>query len=503
MSRPINNNLKSLGILAGIILAIFVIGYITGYLNEVSLVFKSILLILISITILVTVHELGHFMAAKAFGIKVEIFSIGFPPKLFGFKRGETDYQIGAIPLGGYVKIAGMIDESMDREVIERERQREKAEKGNMPVNKAQGPQTWEYRAKPIWQRFIVMSAGVIMNVILGVFLFSALKYTVGEKRTPMTEIVGGITVTDSPASLGSILNFKTGDEIVSYKGKTFEYVEDYQRQDLLIAEDAWYEVKREGEIVRINVPPTIQNHLGDKNVKQWLFLYEPTTHITVNEDRQIIGDIEIQPVGYMAGLRSGDRIVKMDDTPVFWFNELSTFLDGKANQSINITHVRGKDTLISAVQLDSIGKLSVIPYFEEIEYDLWTAISIGSKEAFRLVRSNAQGFYNITKEGVDAGKSVMGLPRIANLLRKVWDDSGIPGFLWVTGALSMILAFINILPIPVFDGGHIVFLLIEAITRREPSVKVRLIAQQIGLLLILTLMILVLANDFIQSPNW
>jgi len=497
-----NSNIKRLGIIAGIILAAFALGYISGHLSLVIAIFKAILLILFSITILVTVHELGHFLAAKAFGMRVEIFSIGFPPKLFSFRRGETDYQIGATPLGGYVKIAGMIDESMDKEVIQREKAREEAEKGSTQTHNY-GPRPWEFRAKPVWQRLIVMLAGVIMNVILGIAIFSSLKLVYGETRTPVSEIVGGIIIPEDTTSLGSLIGLKTGDEILSYKGKKFDYIEEYIQQDLLINDKAWFEVEREGEKIRIDVPPYIQNYLGEDTIFPYIFTYRPTSHIRVFEKpkRSQTGEL-VGPAAFRAGLRTGDRIVQLGDSSISFFEDIYNYRLGRANQAIQTHYIRAGDTLATVIQLDSTGYLGVGPYTERVEFDPWTALVAGTQRAFRLVSTNAQGFANIAKKDVKASKSLMGLPQIAWRFVSIWEERGIPGFLEFTAALSMILAFVNILPIPALDGGHVVFLLIEGITRREPSVKVRLVAQQIGLLLILGLMLYVIFNDIIQMAT-
>lgn len=487
--------------MAGVVLGIFLLGYVTGHIALVTFIFKAILLILISITILVTVHELGHFLAAKAFGMRVEVFSIGFPPKLFSFRRGETDYQIGATPLGGYVKIAGMIDESFDRDVIDRQKAQEQAEKTGKDTSSF-GPRPWEFRAKPVWQRLIVMVAGVVMNVILGITILSVMKYIYGAERTPMSEIEDGIIVVDN--SVGQKLGFQNCDEIISYKGETYTYLEEYEDAGKIIADDAWYEVKRDGKIIRLDMPNNAQNYLSSKKLQPYLFTYKPTSHLTLIKSAQYTGSgLKIEPTARKAGMDSGDRILKLDDQSIFWFEDIRKFLKGKENQEILATVLRGNDTLQFNISLDEHAYLGVRPFVEQIEFSPWGALAAGTEAAFTAVFLNAQGFKNIaTKEEVTAQENVMGMFQIAYRFVEAWNSGGIPAFLQLTALLSMILAFINILPIPALDGGHIVFLLIELITRREPSVKVKLVAQQIGILLILALMLFVLGNDIFQLAS-
>ncbi|MEM9984526.1 MAG: site-2 protease family protein, partial [Bacteroidota bacterium] len=200
MSQARNQRLSRLGAIAAIILGAILLGYLAGELTLVLDVLRAIGLVLVGITILVTIHELGHFLTAKAFGMRVETFSIGFPPKLFSFTRGDTEYQIGATPLGGYVKISGIIDESMDADTIRHEKEREKLSKEDLSYYKNHPeeapdwmPKPWEFRAKPVWQRLIVMTGGVIMNVILGILIFSVMAYLYGEERIPMSQIKYGI----------------------------------------------------------------------------------------------------------------------------------------------------------------------------------------------------------------------------------------------------------------------------------------------------------------------
>jgi regulator of sigma E protease len=503
MSDSRSKSFVRLGIIGGIILLALLIGQLAGEMGLVLDILGAIGLVLIGITILVTIHELGHFLTAKWFGMRVETFSIGFPPKLFGFKKGETEYQFGATPLGGYVKISGIIDESLDTDHLSNE------------------PQPWEFRAKPVWQRLIVMTGGVIMNVILGIFIFSMMKFTYGETRLPMSEVKNGIQVMEPTTilppgeadsvrirSLGYHLGFRSGDELLTFKGQTFEYFEQYASQKNLIDDDAYYTIRRNGQEKRLDIPGNVQNLFSSDTIIGLLFEPARPAVVEVTDSLSIPSQVEGEMTtfaspAYEAGLRSGDRIVRLDSTPVAFFSDISQYMKHKANQDILVAVERGGASKTFTVKTTEHGYLGVgspeaqkLYHYDTIPYGFFEAFIPGTKEAFGFLSTNVQGIKNLGREGVDAGKSIMGPVQIAKVYLDAFKNGGVQAFLRLTASLSMILALVNILPIPALDGGHVLFLLIEAITRREPSVKVRMIAQQIGMLLILGLMILVLFND-------
>jgi regulator of sigma E protease len=504
VSQSKNQRFQRLGIIAAIILGALLLGYALGELETAIDILRAIGLVLVGITILVTIHELGHFLTAKAFGMRVETFSIGFPPKLFSFTRGETEYQIGATPLGGYVKISGIIDESLDTNTISAEKAREQYSKEDLQYFKDHPdeapdwwPKPWEFRSKPVWQRLIVMTAGVIMNVILGILIFSMMAYSYGEKRIPMSQVRYGIELPGNGPSLGSIVGFQTGDTLVSFKGKQFTYLGEYEDVQNLAADEAYYEVRRQGKIVRLDVPGDIQNYFSRDSILGLLFMPNIPALVSIDTSQQAQG----YPA-YQAGVRDGDQIIRLDSTAIPLFSDLRAFMQGKANVPIQITVLRDGDTLQFTGQIGEDPVLGVAPNYQAIfeaetkEYGFFEAFIPGTKEAFGFVSSNVQGIKNLARPNVNASESVMGPFQIAKLYLRVFDQGGVISFLRLTGMLSMILAFVNILPIPALDGGHVVFLLIEGITRREPSAKVRIIAQQIGMFLILGLMLLILFND-------
>lgn len=532
MSQERNKSFKTLAIIAGIILSSILLGYATGTEDVMWDILGAIGLVLVGITILVTVHEMGHFLPAKFFGIKVEVFSIGFPPKLFGFRRGETEYQVGATPLGGYVKIAGMIDESLDQETIRREKERFQQGKDGWKSGQQQAewmPKPWEFRSKPVWQRLIVMTGGVIMNVILGIFIISMLKYTYGEIRLPMSEVKYGIQVIEPQyavevdkdsgerdsslvQSLGYLIGFRTGDQVVSFRGEKLEFLGDYNNQKYLLEDDAWFEVIREdGSPDTVHVPVDIQNYFSADTIIPTLFFPAAPSEVIVNETIDIPEPTEEDPnhvrsvvsPASKAGLQTGDIIVRLDSTPIRRFTDVSEFMDDKSSDSIEVEVLRGTENLTFTVVSTKEGYLGVrrlddvdIFQYDTLQYGFFEAFIPGTKEAFGFVSTNVKGFQNTAREGVELRKSLMGPIQIAKVYLDAFKAGGLEFFFRLTGFLSMILAFVNILPIPALDGGHVIFLLIEAITRREPSPKVRIIAQQIGFVLILGLMALVLLND-------
>ncbi|RMG21293.1 MAG: RIP metalloprotease RseP [Bacteroidetes bacterium] len=467
-----------LGIFAAVILGFILFGKLSNNLDLVLDILSAIVLVLLGITILVTVHELGHFLTAKAFGMRVETFSIGFPPKIFSFKKGDTEYQIGATPLGGYVKISGMIDESLDTDQLK------------------EPPKSYEFRSKPVWQRLIVMTGGVIMNVILGIFIFSMLKFMYGEQKLPMSAAEYGIQVIDN--SLGQIVGFQTGDKLISYNGESFPYFYDYANPNLLIDDEGYYEVERNGQIVRLEIPPGIQDRFSDDTIAPLLFIPDMPAIIEVMEGGP----------GDKAGLKTGDQIVKVDSFPIHTFSDLQQLLKNRMNDSVYIEFLRKNELHNTIAVLDS-GRLHVRrdesflqSKMDTIRYGFFESFIPGTKHAFSFLSLNVKGLGQVVTGKASASKSVMGPLQIAKKYLDMVKVNGLEGFMVLTASLSMILAFVNILPIPALDGGHVMFLLIEAIMRREPPLKVRMIAQQIGMILIILLMIFVLFNDAIKLPK-
>ena len=423
------------------------------------------------LAILVTLHELGHFLAARAFGIKVEKFYLFFDAwnfKLFSFKIGDTEYGMGWLPLGGYVKIAGMIDESMDTTQMQQE------------------PQPWEFRSKPAWQRLIVMVGGIVVNVILGVFIFWMLTFKYGETYTPIAELKHGIVAYEVAQEIG----LKTGDKITEINGKSFEHFEDLLSPKVLLA-NTTLTVVRDSQTLKITFPPDFIEHLSTKGKDRFI-----DKRFTFFIDSVVKGSGADK-----AGLLKKDIITAVDSLPIHYFDELQDFLNKHKREDIAITTLRNNDTLKLNAQVDSDGKLGFFSGTNDYKpatqyYGFAGSFVIGSKRAFSVVTDNLKGFKKIFKGEISARNSVQGPVGMAQIYGGHWDWLR---FWTITGLLSMILAFMNILPIPALDGGHMLFLIIESLTGRKMSDKFMEKAQMVGMILVLSLMLFAVGNDFVK----
>ncbi len=429
--------------------------------------------LILALSILVTIHELGHFLAARAFGIRVEKFFVFFDfggRKLFSVKRGDTEYGIGWFPMGGYVKIAGMVDESMDTEQLKRD------------------PEPWEFRAKPRWQRFIVMVAGVVMNVILG-FLLYALYLGVYQKDFVPVSAVNeyGIYAYETARDYG----FRTGDELVAVNGRAYERYEDYTAS-FRIFFGAEVMVAREGQVQTVTVP---KSHFGKVQAGEGP-LFEMRNDVYVQE----LGPDSLSPGG-RAGLKPGDRIAAVDGRELFAFGQLAETLQARAGDSVDLVLERDGRTLALRSAVTDEGKLGFAPrvqplYGDSVRYTFAKALRYGSTDAWAWVAFNARALGKIFTGEVPASKSVESPIGIARIYGPVWDWAK---FWWLTAILSMILAFMNILPIPALDGGHILFLIIEGVTGRELSDTFLERAQVFGMIVILLLMVFAFGTDILE----
>lgn len=431
--------------------------------------------LLLSLSFLVAVHEMGHLLAAKYFGMRVEQFSIGFPPKIWSFKKGETEYAISAIPLGGYVKISGMIDESLDTEAMK------------LP------PQPWEFRAKPAWQRLIVMLGGIFVNVVVGVLIFIGLTYIYGDTYL-LKDVInerGGFAV----GSIGESLGLKSGDKIVAINGKDFEYADDITKPETLLNATS-YTIERNGERIEIAIPTNFIEKFSERGSSEDFI--GPRVEAVVDR-------VEDKTMAKKVGLQNGDRITAINGVPVAYQDEVLKQVRAIKTKTIELKVLRAGSTLTFTEPFNK--KKPVIGYYPQVKeffaaakhrvtYGLGESIPMGTKRAFVMLFTQVKAFGKLVTGQLSFKKSLSGPLGIMNAFDPGWD--------WVrfwslTGMLSLVLAFMNLLPIPALDGGHVMFLSYEIISRRKPSDKFLETAQKIGMVFLLALMVLIFANDIMK----
>jgi regulator of sigma E protease len=450
-------------------------------IDSVLSILPYIFWVILALGILVFAHELGHFLAAKFFGMRVDRFSIGFPPKIFGKQIGETEYVIGATPLGGYVKIAGMIDESLDTDHIDSE------------------PAPWEFRAKPVWQRIIVITAGVIFNMILAGVIYIGLSYGYGQQYVPM-ENVPYVNVAEQ--SVAHSMGLRTGDKIVSVNGQELERYEELYAAKHLSADQMTITVDREGERMTFEAPRDLFTQLSKKgsatsNPEEQLGIFRPP----------IVGEVIEESAAAEIGLQPGDIILSIGGSQINGWNDLVTTVQESGGDPVKITWRRGNngsiDTLsaTAAPQQENGRYLIGISQGYEVErraYSMPGALKAGILTTGETTTAILQNFKKIVV-GDESFRQNIGGPVIIAKVTKEAADQGASRFWSLVAMLSITLAILNILPFPVLDGGHLMFLLYEGIVRREPSVRVRMVLQQIGMVVLLAFMAFVIFNDFLK----
>ena len=425
--------------------------------------------LLLGLSILVGLHELGHLLTAKMFGMRVEKFSIGFPPKIIGFQWGETEYSIGAIPLGGFVKISGMVDESMDTEQM------------------ASEPQPWEFRSKPAWQRLIVMLGGIIVNVITGIMIFVVLVYQKGETYYSQEQIAEhGIVAYE----IGQQIGFQDGDKILDINGQPYQSLGDLSSGEALLSTDGYYTVERNGEIIRIDIPRGFINSFSNEE--------SMSKFVSIRMPFEII-DTPKGGAAREAGLQKGDRILAIDGQPINYFNELQNNLAERAGSEARLTVQRDSETFEKtlAVTEDGTIGIQINPLLAPVtnRFGFGESIIKGTERAFGVVIINAKALGRMFTGEVSA-KNVSGPIGMAKIYGNKWDWTK---FWSITGLISMILAFMNLLPIPALDGGHVVFLLYEMISGKTPSDRFLENAQKVGMVMLLALMVFAIGNDILK----
>lgn len=438
-------------------------------------VFNQVLQVILSLSILVIIHELGHFIPAKIFKTRVEKFYLFFNWKfsLFKYKpkkENGTEFGIGWIPLGGYVKISGMIDESMDKEQLKKP------------------PQPWEFRAKPAWQRLIMMIGGVTMNVILAIVIYISMLWAWGEEYLPNKNVEYGI-VADS---LGRVMGLQDGDHILAVNGEEIESF--YQITGKIVLENAeTITVLRSGKKLELNIPEGFIAKLIELETPRFINPRVPF----------IVSDFGKESPAKEAGIKTGDRLIGIDSISLPFYHEYKNALAVLKGEVHKFKILRNTDTLSIPIDISEDGIIGVytktpVDLFEwkTIDYSFFEAIPAGIKKTFESLNNYIKQFKLIFSPETKAYKSVGSFILIGSLFPKEWNWAIFWNF---TAFLSLMLAFINILPIPALDGGHTLFLLYEMITRRKPSEKFMEIAQMVGMILIFALIILAIGNDILR----
>lgn len=431
----------------------------------------GILSVIFAFSILVLIHELGHYLAARWMGVRVEKFSIGFPPTLFSKKIGETEFCFSAIPLGGYVKMAGFIDESMDTKVTGADD---------------------EYSSKPVWKRIVIITAGVIMNILLAIGIYTFLNYSQGESIIPTTKI----KVTNQ-SGIAEKIGFQDGDKILSINGQEITHWNQIMLNFLDgLDQGVDFTVLRDGQ--------TLSMHYD----KEWL-KGEKGEYLDISPmiDSRV-GDVSPEMPASKLGLEHGDKIVELNGIAIDNWDEMTDIIRANPEKPVDIKWLReGKEysgiitpKLINAQNEEgqdiSFGRIGVTYYYIHKPVSFTKALALGFSEPFTIIMLNIKGL-KWWISGVKSADETIGGPVMIAKLAGDAAERGWVSYLSLIAALSSVLAFFNILPIPALDGGHLSFLLVEAVMGKPLSVKTRLVIQQVGMALLLTFIIFVLYVDF------
>jgi regulator of sigma E protease len=433
----------------------------------------KILQFLLSLSLLIVLHEFGHFFFAKLFKTRVEKFYLFFDAwfSIFKFKRGETEYGIGWIPLGGYVKISGMIDESMDLEQMK------------------QPPQPYEFRSKPAWQRLLIMLGGVTVNFIFALVIYVALFYTWGESYLPTKNATYGIAVD----SLAYNAGFRSGDKILSVDNKE---VENFHQiiSEILINNAKTVQVLRDSQKLDIVLPENfIHSLIGQKKGEEKELF---TVRVPLVVAKVIKGS-----AAEKAGLKAGDRLLAVNGKKAEYFDEFRFQLLSHKNDSLHILVNRGGNSVAIAAFVPSTGLLGFSQDFDisklfklkVIKYGFFESIPAGISKGFSTLVNYIKTFKLVFSSKVKGYESMGGFMTIGSIFPGTWDWSA---FWNLTAFLSIILAFMNVLPIPALDGGHVLFVLYEIVTGRKPSDKFLEYAQITGFVIIIALLLYANLND-------
>ncbi len=417
----------------------------------------------LAISILVILHEFGHFAPARWFGIKVEKFFLFFDVKFALFKKkiGDTVYGIGWLPLGGYVKIAGMIDESMDKEQM------------------AKPAEPWEFRSKPAWQRLIVMVGGVTVNVLLAWFIYSAMLVYYGDEYVPADRLKYGIAV----GEVGEEIGLRNGDQVIKVDDKTVTRFDDVQI-DILLGDTVT--VLRDGNELTFPIPDEAKKSVLDAE-EQFI---RPRFSNT-------IGLVAPSSLGAEAGVQEGDKIISINENQITEWTDFQEELDKVKGGEVTIGLDRDGNQIEKKIQFGKEDRLGVLPNADELmvkdEYSIAASIPAGLTKTWDVLSKQVRQFKLIFNRKVQGYKKVKGPIGIVEMMAPQWDWYKFWGF---TAMFSVWLAFVNILPIPALDGGHVMFLLYEMISGKAPSEKTLERGQIIGFVIVMGLMVVIFGND-------
>ena len=429
-----------------------------------------IIQVLLALSLLVVVHEFGHFIFAKLFKIRVEKFYLFFPPAIFKYKpkNSDTEWGIGSIPLGGFCKISGMIDESMDKETM------------------AQEPKPWEFRTKPAWQRLLVMAGGVMFNFFLAIFLYSIILFPWGDAYLTNNDAIYGVQVNDLAHEIG----FRNGDKILAFDDVTTDKFFELQA-DLVRSQAKTATVLRGGDTIRIEIDPAYIPAI--LNTPQ-MFMPAAPVAVSAVPDTSINKGVAIM---------TGDRFVKVNGQDVFFFQELQNALSANKGSIIPIEFKRGEEYITFPMEVNQDGKIEVLLqsdlsdiHITEKEYSFIEAVPAGIKRTFSAISDYIKELGLIFSPKTEAYKSVGSFIAIGSIFPTAWNWEA---FWNITAWLSVMLAILNLLPIPALDGGHILFTLYEIITGKKPSDKFLEYAQVAGMIFLMLLVFLAFGNDILR----
>jgi regulator of sigma E protease len=425
---------------------------------------------IVSFSIIVVLHELGHFFPAKWFKCRVEKFYLFFNPwfSLFKKKIGETEWGLGWVPFGGFVKISGMIDESLDKEQMK------------------EPPQPWEFRSKPAWQRLIIMVGGVIVNLFLGIFIYAMMLWYWGEEYVPSNKFKYGVYADSLAQSIG----LKDGDVLTRVDG---EYVEQFNKvpMKVIFGGAKTLQVERDGKSINIPIP---------ENFPSTLIKYKTINFIEMRVPFTRIDSVHPKSLAMEAGMKKGDKIIAVNDMPVVYFHEFRRHIKRNSEKEIAVKYLRGTDTLLANFKLKKdailgVGNAPINELFEvkTIKYGFWESFPAGFNKSIETLKFYWLQLKLIFGGKVNTNESLGSVLSIGKMYSPQWDWQQ----LWaLTAFFSLVLALMNILPIPALDGGHAMFTLFEMISGRKPSDKFIERAQMVGMVLLLGLMVYALGLD-------